>query len=41
MNQLYLKKTKDLEEMSSVNLLENNIDNSNSMNRVLVFNEKE
>ena len=41
MNQLYLKKTKDLEEMSSVNLLENNIDNSNSKNRVLVFNEKE
>ena len=41
MNQLYLKKTKDLEEMSSVNLLENNIDNSNGKNRVLVFNEKE
>ena len=27
--------------MSSVNLFENNIDNSNSKNRVLVFNEKE
>ena len=41
MNQLFFKKTKKLEGMNSVNLLERVIDKDNSKDKILVFNEKE